>query len=720
MTPIVEIFAATAILSAAVVVFRARPRTPEGPSLDGPLFWENLAPMWIYDLETLAFLAVNDAAIRRYGYSRGEFATLTLRDIRPKEDVQMLVEVLIPQTRASQKHVRRTRHLTRDGALLNVEIDSHGLVFRGRKARIVSVHDISREVEAQNRLTESQTSLEQAQRLGRLGSFVHDRQEDRHEWSEELFRMYGLGSDADLSGGLWKYDHPDDAERVRAEVLRARENRTPYDVDHRIVRPDGEIRCVHEQGRWLYDEAGEWTHNVGTVLDITDRKRSEMEMERLAYHDTLTGLPNRAGLGRSLAGLLARPADDTLLALLFLDLDRFKVVNDTLGHGAGDSVLVEIGRRLRERAGADDLVARPGGDEFIVILCGARDKMEISRRTKALLDTLLAPIPLDGREHFITASVGVAIHPLDGHDEESLLRSADTAMYAAKRKGSGTYHFYTSDLQYVAARRFRLETALRHALERDEFILHYQPLVESRTGRITDVEALVRWNDPELGMTLPAEFIPFAEENGAILPIGAWVFGEALRQAKRWHDAGDFLRVWINVSPSQLRSPSFVPMLREGIRTMGVRPSLVGLELTESSFIDSGVQTLDTLQDLKELGVRLALDDFGVKYSSLEYLRRMPIDTLKIDRCFVQDVQENYFNQSIVRAIVNIGHDVGYSVSAEGVETTEQLEFLTELGCDRWQGHLFSEARPAADVQRLVRSSETPATNRPYDEERVS
>jgi diguanylate cyclase (GGDEF)-like protein/PAS domain S-box-containing protein len=680
-----------------------------GPSLDGPLFWDNVSPMWIYDPESLRFIAVNDAAIRRYGYSREEFATMTLRDIRPKEDVPLLVDVLIPQTRTSPKHVRRSRHVTRDGTLMTVEIDSHALTFRGRKARLVNAHDISAQMRAEARLIESQTSLESAQRLARLGSFAHDRQQKTHRWTEEVFRIYGVDPSADISEGLAKYDHPEDAARVRDEVMRAREDGTPYDVDHRIVRPSGEIRHVHEQGRWIYDDAGNWTHNIGTVLDITDRKRADEELARLAYSDTLTGLPNRAGLSASLAEVLQRSSDDTLTAVLFFDVDRFKMVNDTLGHGAGDQVLAEIGRRLRDRAEPGDLVCRPGGDEFIVVLKDARDKIEIARRTKALLDTFLVPVQLEDRDHFLTASVGVAIHPLDGRDEESLLRSPAIAMYAPKRKGSGTFHFYTSELQYVAARRFRLETALRHALERNEFTLLYQPLVESLTGRIAEVEALIRWNDPELGPTPPAEFIPFAEENGAILSIGAWVFREALLQAKRWHDSGDFLRVWINVSPSQLRSPNFVSVLGDTIRTMGVRPSLIGLELTESSFIDASAQTLDTLQDLKHLGVRLALDDFGVKYSSLEYLRRMPIDTLKIDRCFVEDVHENSFSQSIVRAIVNIGHDVGYSVSAEGVETTDQLEFLTALGCDRWQGHLFSEARPSSDIERLVRSRENVA-----------
>lgn len=699
-----EMLGSVGLLAAAVGVALALRRSASARELDRVLFSDNPTPMWIYDIQTLRFLDVNDAAIDHYGYSRHEFLSMTLLDIRPPEEHDAF-RAIVPTLAKLNTHSCTFRHKTKSGTVMTVGIASHEIVYKERKARIVSATDITRQIQAEERLRESDASLATAQEIAHLGSFEYDYRDGRRFWSSEMFHIFGAKSDdVDRSDPLRKFTHPNDAEDVRRSVEAARAGRRAYDIDHRIIRADGEMRFVQEQGHFRYDDAGECTHHVGTVLDITARKAAEA-LEHLAYHDPLTGLANRAMLSRDLQARIGLQHDDDLIAILFIDLDRFKTINDTLGHNVGDQVLIEIGRRLAQHVPAGDIVARPGGDEFIIVLCGLADKMDISRRVKDLLDSFTAPFSVAGYQHFVSASIGVSVYPLDGRQVDSLLRNADVAMYAAKKRGGSNFHYYTVNLQYAAARRFRLENALHRALERDEFVMHYQPVLDVRTGSITAVEALVRWNDTDLGTTAAAEFVPFAEETGLILQIGDWVFEETFAQAKRWSDAGEPIRIWINVSAQQLNNPLLATAIRARLHAANLDPSLIGLELTESSFINESAETLATLHQLKGMGLRLALDDFGVKYSSLDYLQRLPIDMLKIDRSFLRDIGTNTFSQSIVRAIVGIAHDVGYTVAAEGVETQEQLEFLRLLGCDDWQGYYFSEARPAEDIGRLLRSS---------------
>lgn len=678
------------------------------PSLGRLLFSGNPTPTWIYDVQTLAFLAVNDAAIASYGFSRNEFLRMRITDIRPIEDAAT-VAALLSELPADQAEPANARHRIKDGSVIQVEIASRAVTYARRAARIVSASDVTRRVEAEESLRESEASLAIAQQIAHVGSFTHYTVTGEHLWSDELYFIVGLvpGS-SDNSGGLWPFDHPEDLPLVQREVSVARSAHRSYNIDHRIIRSDGAVRHVQEQARWTYDTAGNEVAHIGTVLDITERKAAEAALSHLAYHDSLTGLSNRTRLIEDFGDLLAATPSDALAAVLFIDLDRFKLVNDTLGHRVGDEVLVEIGKRLRARLEPDDLAARPGGDEFIVVLAGVRDRMDISRRSKDLLDAFADPFRIAQHDHFVSASIGASIYPLDGRGVDTLLQNADAAMYAAKQRGGNNFHFYTADLKYAAARRFRLESALHRALDRHEFTMYYQPVLDVAAGSIIATEALLRWNDPELGMTLPGEFIPFAEESGLVVQIGEWVFDESISQARLWNAAGTPTRVWINVSASQLQVPTLVGALTARLRKARLDPALIGLELTESAFINASNETLTTLHQLKGLGVSLALDDFGVKYSSLDYLRRLPIDVLKIDRSFLQDVIRDKFHQSIVRAIIGIAHDVGFSVTAEGIESHEQLAFISQLGCDHWQGYFYSEARPAEDLTPLLRAKDTP------------
>ncbi|MDQ6931407.1 MAG: diguanylate cyclase, partial [Candidatus Eremiobacteraeota bacterium] len=416
--------------------------------------------MFIYDATTLRFLDVNAAAVARYGYSREQFRSMGVADIEPEMD--RLFDILAALPQDGHSDTRGYRHKASDGRTLHVDISSRAITYRGVSARLVSAFDVTDRARSEELLRLSEAELAAAQQIAHLGSFFHDVRTGERRFSDELYYLWGMKpGDPIPDGGIWSFDYPDDQEYIRSEIEAARREKRYYDIDHRIVRVDGTIRYVHEQGRWTYDENGEEKFNIGTIIDITDRKDNEAELAQLAYHDSLTGLPNRTKLIETLEDALrGRPNDDALFALFFIDLDRFKIINDTLGHSYGDKVLIEIGARLRLQLPETAVVARPGGDEFIVFIRDASDKVEVSRVADQILNAFIRPFLVGGHEHFVSASIGVSLSPLDGDIVETLLQNADTAMYAAKKRGGNNVHFYTSNLQHVAARRFKLESAL--------------------------------------------------------------------------------------------------------------------------------------------------------------------------------------------------------------------------------------------------------------------
>ncbi len=663
--------------------------------------------MWIYDSQTLRFLEVNEAAVHRYDYSQSEFLKMTISDIRPEAEVAVLLKTL-SAIRPVLNHSTGWKHRTRDGSIIDVEITSSRISYDGHSARLVSALDVTDRTHSQMRLVESEAALATSQRIAHLGSFDHDVISNARTWSEELYRIYGVPVDSAISkDGLSQFDHPEDAEMVAEQVANARTARMPYSIDHRIVRADGAIRFVQEQGDWLCDAEGNVRCNVGTVLDISDRKSAQEALVHLAYHDALTGLPNRASLAQQLSALVSRLSGAAALhAVLFIDLDRFKLVNDTLGHRFGDEILQAVAARFGHTLRDRDIVARPGGDEFIVVFPDVRDKAEVEKLAGRILEIFKNPFAVAGHEHFVSASIGVSLFPEDGTDVDTLLQRADAAMYAAKARGGNNFHFCVANMQRSAARHFRLESALHRALEKNEFRMHYQPLLSVRTGNIVATEALLRWDDETLGAMNPSDFIPFAEETGLIIPIGEWVFKQTCAQAKLWNAAGYPVRMFINVSARQLRAGSLIELLHTALVESALEPHFIQLELTESSFINATTETLGRLHELKNMGIGLAIDDFGMEYSSLNYLRRLPIDTLKIDRSFLTDIVRDRFNQSIVQAIVGMAHDLGLQVIAEGVESPEQYAFLADLGCDLWQGFYSSKAEPPETITDLLRNQQ--------------
>ncbi len=440
------------------------------------------------------------------------------------------------------------------------------------------------------------------------------------------------------------------------------------------------------------NDKGETTNYVAVFSDITSRKLAEERLNYLANYDALTGLPNRILYMERLALALAHAhRNRKMAAVMFFDLDRFKIVNDTLGHTAGDELLQEVAKRVAACLREDDTVARLGGDEFTVILEGIGNERDVAPVAQKIIDALARPISLGEQEMFITASIGISVYPNDGLDAQTLVKNADAAMYRAKDLGKNNYQFFKVEMNARAFERLTLENRLRRALERNEFELHYQPQVDLGTGQVVGAEALIRWRHPELGLVSPDRFIPIAEETGLILPIGEWVLRTACAQNKAWQNAGlPPLHVAVNISGRQFRQKNLIGMVELILAETGLRPEHLELEITESVIMEQAAETIATIGDMRQLGLHLSIDDFGTGYSSLSYLKRFPIDTLKIDRSFVRDITTDQDDAAIVKAVIALAHSLKLLVIAEGVETAEQLGYLREQGCDEIQGFYFS------------------------------
>jgi diguanylate cyclase (GGDEF)-like protein len=451
--------------------------------------------------------------------------------------------------------------------------------------------------------------------------------------------------------------------------------------------------------------------NISFALDNFDRAeektRADQKIEYLASHDSLTGLPNRDTFNQLLhATMVAAELQKRRFALLFIDLDRFKVINDSLGHEAGDILLVETARKLRENLRSNDVVARLGGDEFVVILENTAERDDVEATARSLLSSLSEPLLLSCHECQTTASIGIAMFPADGSDVQTLTKNADLAMYLAKEGGKNAFRFFTEEVEAHSIERLMLETGLRHALERNEFSLHYQPKVDLATRQITGVEALLRWNEPELGLVSPAQFIPLAEETGLIVPIGRWVLREACAQNMAWQRRG--LRpvsMAVNLSPRQFIEPNLLNDIDDALASCGMSPTQLQIEVTESMMMQDVSRALDVLNALRSRGIHLAIDDFGTGYSSMSLMKQFPIDTLKIDRSFVRNLPDDCEDRAIAQAIISMGKALGMTIVAEGVETTAQEAFLRDHDCDEMQGYLFSKPVVPEQMAELLRPS---------------
>ena len=527
--------------------------------------------------------------------------------------------------------------------------------------------------------------------------------------SPQIEEMLGYTPEEWLEGHLWSEClHPDDKERVLTADGRFEAGGEPFSEEYRLIAKDGSVVWVREEAVVTRNDAGEPQYWQGVIFDITERKNLEEELQHRAFHDTLTGLPNRALFSDRLRHAVERTRRETgKIAVLLLDLDDFKLVNDSLGHSAGDELLVDVGERLLASLRTGDTAARLGGDEFAVLLENLADVDEAERVAERISDTLRPPFALGERETLVTASIGIAFDGTADTNKgpEELMRDADVAMYRAKRSGKARYALFEENMSARAMERLELIDDLLRALAREELALHYQPKVSLATGRIVGFEALLRWEHPERGLLLPERFVPLAEETGLIVPIGRWVLREACHTAREWqqqYPCDPPLVVCVNLSSKQLRDPDLFRDVHRIIRESDLEPSSLDLEITESVAMEDASATAATLEELHALGVRVIIDDFGTGYSSLSRLERFSVDYIKIDRSFVGRLDGESGAGVLVKAMIDLAHALGIEVVAEGVETAGQLERLREMGCGLAQGYYFSRPQPREAIQVLL------------------
>ena len=684
------------------------------------LFEASPLPMWVWDDETLEILAVNQAAVDHYGYTRDEFLRMTLRELWVTGEGTGYEDSIRDRSRLENMRLQR-RHRTKDGRVIDVEATARGFVLSGRTAWLSLISDITDRRRAETALRESEEQFKQlAGNIPQVFWITDIHHQNTIYISPAASLMLGrpLEELYRRSRSLVKAVHPEDRRRVHD--ARKFAMRGGYDETYRVVRPDGTIRWVNDRAFPVQDESGKVYRIAGIAEDVTEKKFAEEQLLQLAHYDVLTRLPNRALFYDRMKQALAQAKrNQWTVGVMFIDLDRFKNVNDTLGHAVGDQLLQQVSERLTRSVRAGDTVGRLGGDEFAIVLSNFSSAQDANLVAQKIMAGFDEPFRLEGSDIYVTASIGITLYPNDSADQDTLIRNADAAMYRAKEAGRNSFQFYTSGMNERAVATLSLESSLRRALDRNEFLLHFQPKVSVADGHIVGTEALLRWKHPERGMLSPGEFMPVLEETGLIAPAGNWVLRSVCAQIKAWERQGiPLLPVAVNLSARQFIVRDFGPSIRRLLEEHKIDPALLELEITESSLMTNTEEAARTLEFLSALGVGLAIDDFGTGYSSLSYLKRFPLDSLKIDRSFVRDLTTDVDDATITRAVISMAHNLSLRVIAEGVETEAQLAFLAEHGCDQIQGYYFSRPLSADDcaewirqkrrLQRLQRPAATP------------
>jgi diguanylate cyclase (GGDEF)-like protein/PAS domain S-box-containing protein len=796
---------------------------------------------WVWEVNTRGIYTYSSPSVRELlGYTPEEVIGKTPFDLMPPDEAARM-EARFREIVASRQacYGLENANLHKDGR--QVILETNAVPIFDATGAMVGYRGMDRDITARKQvdlaLRQSQESLNEAQRIASLGSWDWDIVGGDLYWSDEFYRIFGLSRECFGATYAAFLDavHPDDRARVEQAVDDALTTATPYDIEHRIVRPDGSERVLRERGEVMFDAEGHPVRMVGTGQDITDQRLVELRLRQAAkvfentsegvmitgpdqrivavnqaftritgygeeevkgcgpkilqsgrhdadyyrqmwsaihatgrwqgeiwnrrkdgadypewlnisvvrddadaiinyigvfsditsikeaqdkltytaHHDALTGLPNRLLFRDRLEQALAtarRTGEG--VALLFVDLDRFKLINDTLGHEAGDLLLQAVAQRLVACMREEDTVARMGGDEFVVIQRGIGQPDDAALLATRMLTEINRPVSLAGHEIVASLSIGIGLYPQDGSDASTLLKNADAAMYRAKERGRNCYQYYANEMTAAGLERLELETDLRQALQRGELRVHYQPQVDLASRRIVGAEALVRWQHATRGMILPAVFIPMAEDNGMIGQIGEWVLNTACSDARAWQLEGlPPLRVAVNVSGRQIGNDHVVDKVATALKNSGLAAQFLEIEITESVVMQDAARAISVLSALQDMGVTLAIDDFGTGYSSLSCLKRFPINRLKIDKSFVDSLEGAPDAAAIAVAIIAMAHSLGHTVIAEGVETEAQVEFLRGHGCDEMQGYLFSCPVPAEQFVEILRDAAAPAAN---------
>lgn len=662
------------------------------------LFDRNPMPMWVYDLGTLRFLAVNDAAVAHYGYTREQYERMTAFDLRPPEELPRFRKYLATFNGTDDEE-RIWRHKRADGSHLDIAGCARQLTYQGRRACIVAVQDITQRKLAEDELRRTKKFLDIIVENVPIPILVKDVPVEAKSAGEYRYSLinraaeeiFGVSREEMVGKTVAEFHPQERADSVISHNTEVLASHQPIIMpDHPLRSRSNTTRITTARSVAIRDDSGKPRHLLTVLQDMTERTQAEQRIARMAHYDNLTDLPNRATFNDAMEAAIQNAAKSgESFAVLSVDLDGFKDANDSYGHAIGDTLLREVSRRLQ--AAADGaFLARIGGDEFSLIVSGGEQPAAAIRVADHLLAALESEISIEDRRVPIGATIGGAVYPQDGKDAKTLMINADVALYRAKAAVRGTLVLFEAGMGDEVHERRALQADLRTALERGELFLHYQPQ-KTVSGETVGFETLVRWRCPKRGLVSPATFIPIAEESGLIIPIDNWVLREACREAASWHEP---LTVAVNISPMQFRTGDLPVFVHNLLIETGLSPSRLELEITEGVLIDDFSRAISILSRLKALGVRIALDDFGTGYSSLSYLHAFSFDKIKIDRAFIGDLESNRHSMAIVRAVIDLGHSLNVPILAEGVETAEQHDILLRAGCDEVQGYFIGRPLP--------------------------
>ena len=662
------------------------------------------------------FTFLNDSVCRVLGYSREELMGINNRHYTTdKETAQKVFQAFhqvyttgVPLKEFGWNITRKDGNKRYVEGSISLLKDSSGKAtgFRG-----VS-HDVTERKQAEKALRQSEEKYRSILENIQEAYFEVDLAGNFTFYNDSLCRLTGCGREELIGANYRQFSNEEMSQKAFKAFNKVFSTAEPIEgFDWQIMRKDGSKRYIEASVSLQKKSSGQPSGFKGVIRDITERKRIEQELNYLATHDALTGLPNRLMFSQLLDhSIQSAQRNKKQLAVFFIDLDRFKTINDSLGHEAGDILLKEMALRFKQSLRNVDVIGRLGGDEFIILIEDFNDLHQVEILAHKILATVIKPIILMSEECRITASIGISIYPKDGQDEQSLMKNADIAMYFAKEDGKNNYKFYSENIQSIASERLSIETNLRRALERNELSLNYQAKLDLRTRAITGVEALLRWYNPYLGSITPTQFIPIAEETGMIVAIGRWVLKTACAQNIAWQQQGlPHVCMAVNLSLRQLMDENLVEDIRTALKETGMAPNLLELEITESMVMHNPARLIALLTKIKEIGVRIAIDDFGTGYSSLAQIKNFPIDTLKVDRSFIRDIPQDAENKAITEAIITMGKTLSLVVVAEGVETKEEENFLREQVCDEMQGFYFSKPIEPDRFADLLRKQNDPS-----------